>query len=85
MAVIVVSGGAVLAALNYILIAAEMLVQNPGLGEFVWDEFHNGRSSLLGSNSLGRIMVAVLVIGFVLGWMMVTLEKRVSYDRGVGQ
>ena len=38
-----------------VLIAAEMLSQNPGLGKFVWDEFQNGSS-----NSLGRIMVAVI-------------------------
>ena len=25
-----------------VLIAAEMLAQNPGLGKFVWDEFQNG-------------------------------------------
>ncbi len=43
-----------------VLIAAEMLAQNPGLGKFVWDEFQNGSS-----NSLGRIMVAVLVIGLI--------------------
>jgi ABC-type nitrate/sulfonate/bicarbonate transport system ATPase subunit len=43
-----------------VLIAAEMLAQNPGLGKFVWDEFQNGSS-----NSLARIMVAVLVIGFI--------------------
>ena len=27
-----------------VLIAAEMLAQNPGLGKFVWDEFQNGAS-----------------------------------------
>ena len=62
-----------------VLIAAEMLAQNPGLGKFVWDEFQNGSS-----NSLGRIMVAVLVIGgigFVLDWMMMTLQKMFSYDK----
>lgn len=61
-----------------VLIAAEMLAQNPGLGKFVWDEFQNGSS-----NSLGRIMVAVLVIGaigFVLDWIMLTLQKMFSYD-----
>ena len=47
-----------------VLIAAEMLAQNPGLGKFVWDEFQNGSS-----NSLGRIMVAVLAIG-VVGYML---------------
>jgi nitrate/nitrite transport system permease protein len=43
-----------------VLIAAEMLAQNPGLGKFVWDEFQNGSSE-----SLSRIMVAVLTIGLV--------------------
>lgn len=47
-----------------VLIAAEMLAQNPGLGKFVWDEFQNGSS-----NSLARIMVAVLTIGLV-GYML---------------
>jgi nitrate/nitrite transport system permease protein len=62
-----------------VLIAAEMLAQNPGLGKFVWDEFQNGSS-----NSLGRIMVAVLVIGiigFFLDWLMLTLQKVFSYDK----
>ncbi len=43
-----------------VLIAAEMLAQNPGLGKFVWDEFQNGSSS-----SLARILVAVFTIGFI--------------------
>lgn len=62
-----------------VLIAAEMLAQNPGLGKFIWDEFQNGSS-----NSLGRIMVAVLVIGiigFVLDRMMLLIQKRVSWDK----
>lgn len=62
-----------------VLIAAEMLAQNPGLGKFVWDEFQNGSS-----NSLGRIMVAVLMIGFigfVLDRAMLSLQKMVSWDK----
>lgn len=62
-----------------VLIAAEMLAQNPGLGKFVWDEFQNGSS-----NSLGRIMVAVIVIGligFMLDRIMLGLQKRVSWDK----
>jgi nitrate/nitrite transport system permease protein len=62
-----------------VLIAAEMLAQNPGLGKFVWDEFQNGSS-----NSLARIMVAVLVIGligFVLDRGMLTLQRTVSWDK----
>ncbi len=62
-----------------VLIAAEMLAQNPGLGKFVWDEFQNGSS-----NSLGRIMVAVLVIGFIgflLDRSMLYLQRTVSWDK----
>ncbi len=62
-----------------VLIAAEMLAQNPGLGKFVWDEFQNGSS-----NSLGRIMVAVFVIGvigFLLDRGMLMLQKYVSWDK----
>lgn len=61
-----------------VLIAAEMLAQNPGLGKFVWDEFQNGSS-----NSLARIMVAVLVIGiigFLLDRAMLALQRYVSWD-----
>jgi len=62
-----------------VLIAAEMLAQNPGLGKFVWDEFQNGSS-----NSLARIMVAVVVIGiigFLLDRGMLALQRAVSWDR----
>ncbi len=62
-----------------VLIAAEMLAQNPGLGKFVWDEFQNGSS-----NSLARIMVAVLVIGFigfVLDRGMLLLQRKFSWDK----
>jgi len=62
-----------------VLIAAEMLAQNPGLGKFVWDEFQNGSS-----NSLGRIMVAVIAIGFIgflLDRGMLMLQRRASWDK----
>ena len=62
-----------------VLIAAEMLAQNPGLGKFVWDEFQNGSSY-----SLARIMVAVLVIGligFALDRLMLMLQRAVSWDK----
>jgi nitrate/nitrite transport system permease protein len=64
-----------------VLIAAEMLAQNPGLGKFVWDEFQNGSS-----NSLARIMVAVFaigLIGFLLDKLMLMLQKSVSWDKNV--
>ncbi len=62
-----------------VLIAAEMLAQNPGLGKFVWDEFQNGSS-----NSLGRIMVAVLMIGFIgflLDRVMLMIQRMSSWDK----
>lgn len=62
-----------------VLIAAEMLAQNPGLGKFVWDEFQNGSS-----DSLGRIMVAVLtigLIGYMLDRAMLMLQRSVSWDK----
>lgn len=62
-----------------VLIAAEMLAQNPGLGKFVWDEFQNGSS-----DSLARIMVAVFAIGFIgflLDRVMVSFQKAVSFGK----
>lgn len=60
-----------------VLIAAEMLAQNPGLGKFVWDEFQNGSSE-----SLSRIMVAVFtigLIGFLLDRIMLALQNAFTY------
>jgi nitrate/nitrite transport system permease protein len=60
-----------------VLIAAEMLAQNPGLGKFVWDEFQNGSSE-----SLSRIMVAVFtigIIGFLLDRIMLALQSAFTY------
>ena len=62
-----------------VLIAAEMLAQNPGLGKFVWDEFQNGSSE-----SLARIMVAVVtigIIGFLLDRLMLSVQRLVSWDK----
>ncbi|MGA3007424.1 MAG: ABC transporter permease [Opitutaceae bacterium] len=62
-----------------VLIAAEMLAQNPGLGKFVWDMFQNGSSE-----TLALIMVAVFtigLIGFALDRVMLMLQQLVSYDR----
>ncbi|MGH6619481.1 MAG: ABC transporter permease, partial [Alphaproteobacteria bacterium] len=61
-----------------VLIAAEMLAQNPGLGKFVWDEFQNGSSA-----SLAKIMVAVFtigIIGFLLDRLMLTLQAMFTYN-----
>lgn len=64
-----------------VLIAAEMLAQNPGLGKFVWDEFQNGSSQ-----SLSRIMFAVVVIGligFMLDRIMMGVQSLASKNRTV--
>jgi len=61
-----------------VLIAAEMLAQNPGLGKFVWDEFQNGSS-----DSLARIIVAVLtigIIGFLLDRIMFALQQAFTFS-----
>lgn len=60
-----------------VLIAAEMLAQNPGLGKFVWDEFQNGSSQ-----SLAKIMVAVFtigIIGFLLDRVMFTIQSLFTF------
>ncbi len=60
-----------------VLIAAEMLAQNPGLGKFVWDEFQNGSSQ-----SLAKIMVAVFtigLIGFALDRVMYALQSLFTF------
>jgi nitrate/nitrite transport system permease protein len=62
-----------------VLIAAEMLAQNPGLGKFVWDEFQNGSSE-----SLSRICVAVLMIGligFLLDRTILMIQTYVNWDK----
>ncbi len=64
-----------------VLIAAEMLAQNPGLGKFVWDMFQNGSSQ-----TLAQIIVAVFTIGFIgflLDRVMIILQRSVSYDSAV--
>jgi nitrate/nitrite transport system permease protein len=61
-----------------VLIAAEMLAQNPGLGKFVWDEFQNGSA-----DSLARIMVAVFtigIIGFLLDRVMLALQTLSNFS-----
>lgn len=64
-----------------VLIAAEMLAQNPGLGKFVWDMFQNGSSE-----TLSMIMVAVFtigIIGFILDTFMLSLQQFVSFGEAI--
>jgi nitrate/nitrite transport system permease protein len=61
-----------------VLIAAEMLAQNPGLGKFVWDEFQNGSAE-----SMSRMLVAVLtigLIGFLLDRMMQAVQSLANFS-----
>ncbi len=60
-----------------VLIAADMLAQNPGLGKFVWDTFQNGSTE-----SMAQIIVAVFAIGFIgfiLDRIMLALQRLVSF------
>jgi nitrate/nitrite transport system permease protein len=64
-----------------VLIAAEMLAQNPGLGKFVWDMFQNGSAE-----TLARIAVAVFTIGgigFALDRVMIALQRFASHDAAI--
>ncbi len=56
-----------------------MMSQNPGLGKFIWDQFQNGSSQ-----SLSRIMVAVItigMIGYLLDRAMVLIQRTLSWDK----
>lgn len=60
-----------------VLIAADMLAQNPGLGKFIWDEFQNGSSM-----TYARIAFSVIVIGLIgltLDRLMICLRNLVSF------
>ncbi|MGB7343600.1 MAG: ABC transporter permease [Pirellulaceae bacterium] len=60
-----------------VLIAADMLAQNPGLGKFVWDTYQNGSSV-----SYARITFSVIVIGaigLVFDRIMICLRNLVSF------
>lgn len=61
-----------------VLIAADMLAQNPGLGKFVWDTFQNGSTK-----SMAEIVCAVFVVGFIgfaLDRIMLVCQRFVSFD-----
>ena len=62
-----------------VLIAADMLAQNPGLGKFVWDTFQNGSTE-----SMAQIVVAVFtigIIGFFLDRLMFVMQKLVTFEQ----
>lgn len=60
-----------------VLIAADMLAQNPGLGKFVWDEFQNGSSLTYARIAFSVIIIGV--IGLLLDRVMIFLRNLVSF------
>jgi nitrate/nitrite transport system permease protein len=63
-----------------VLIAAELLATNPGLGKFVWDAFQNGSSQ-----TFAQMFVAVFtvgIIGLLLDRIMIVFQRLVTFDRG---
>lgn len=60
-----------------VLIAADMLAQNPGLGKFVWDEFQNGSSMTYSRIAFSVIIIGV--IGLLLDRIMIFLRNLVSF------
>lgn len=60
-----------------VLIAADMLAQNPGLGKFVWDEYQNNSPV-----SYARIAFSVIIIGMIglfFDRMMIFFRNLVSF------
>lgn len=61
-----------------VLIAADMMAQNQGLGKFVWDMYQNGDTM-----STAQIIVAVFVIGaigFFLDRIMLVFQRLVTFE-----
>lgn len=61
-----------------VLIAADMMAQNQGLGKFVWDMYQNGDVM-----STAQIIVAVFVIGgigFLLDRIMLVCQRMVTFE-----
>lgn len=61
-----------------VLIAADMMAQNQGLGKFVWDMYQNGDTM-----STAQIIVAVFVIGaigFFLDRIMLVCQRLVTFE-----
>jgi nitrate/nitrite transport system permease protein len=61
-----------------VLVAADMMSQNQGLGKFVWDMYQNGDTA-----STAQIIIAVLfigAIGFMLDRIMLVFQRLVTYE-----
>ncbi|MEM6911637.1 MAG: ABC transporter permease [Verrucomicrobiota bacterium] len=65
-----------------VLIAADMMAQNQGLGKFVWDMYQNGRIE-----SFAQITVAIFFIGgigFLLDRIMLVMQRLVTFEEQPG-
>ena len=60
-----------------VLIAADMLAQNPGLGNLVWDDFQNGSDMTYAQ--IAFIVIAISLIGLFLDRVMIFLRNMVSF------
>ncbi len=61
-----------------VLVAADMMAQNQGLGKFVWDMYQNGDTQ-----STAQIIIAVFfigVIGFFLDRIMLVFQRLVTFE-----
>lgn len=61
-----------------VLVAADMMAQNQGLGKFVWDMYQNGDTA-----STAQIIIAVFFIGgigFLLDRIMLVMQRLVTYE-----
>ena len=61
-----------------VLVAADMMAQNQGLGKFVWDMYQNGDTA-----STAQIIIAVFFIGgigFLLDRIMLIAQRLVTWE-----
>ncbi len=61
-----------------VLVAADMMSQNQGLGKFVWDMYQNGDTA-----STAQIIIAVFFIGgigFLLDRIMLVCQRLVTFE-----
>ncbi len=61
-----------------VLVAADMMAQNQGLGKFVWDMYQNGDTA-----STAQIIIAVFfigAIGFLLDRIMLVFQRLVTFE-----
>ena len=58
-----------------VLIAADMMAQNQGLGKFVWDMYQNGDTM-----STAQIVFVIGAVGFALDRIMLVCQRLVTFE-----